>query len=105
MKRGDIVLVPFPFTNLQGIKRRPALVLYKGQKDAVVAFITSKLKTEGEFDVYVARDPENGLKQASLVKPGKLATLDFGLILGKIGSLEEEKLQEVIRKLTLMFQL
>jgi len=44
MKKGDIVLIPFPFTNLKGFKKRPAVILYKDNFDIVVTFITTKLK-------------------------------------------------------------
>lgn len=41
--KGKIVLVPFPFTDLSASKLRPALVLYEGYRDVVVAFISSKI--------------------------------------------------------------
>ena len=47
--RGKIVLIPFPFTDLTTAKLEIALVLYEGEKDVVVAFISSKIppKTRG----------------------------------------------------------
>ncbi|MEM3388199.1 MAG: hypothetical protein QW491_02100 [Thermoproteota archaeon] len=44
--KGKIVLVPFPFTDLTAVKLRPALVLFEGERDVVVAFISSRVPRE-----------------------------------------------------------
>ena len=44
MKKGDIVLVPFPFTDLTSEKNRPALVLLDHEEDVTLAFITTKIE-------------------------------------------------------------
>lgn len=43
MKKGDIILLPFPFTDLSGAKNRPAVLLVYNKLDIVVAFITTQL--------------------------------------------------------------
>jgi len=46
-ERWDIILVPFPFTDLQSIKKRPSLIVspdeYNRGSDVMIAFITSNL--------------------------------------------------------------
>ncbi len=54
--KGKIVLIYSPFTDLTGRKLRPALVLYDSSKDAVVAFISSRIeKYEAETDILISR--------------------------------------------------
>jgi len=77
MRKGDIVLIPFPFTNLEGVKNRPAVILYKGELDVVVTFITTQLKWSEQTDVLVEPDEINRLKKTSLIRTNKLATLEI----------------------------
>jgi len=102
--RGKIVLVPFPFTDLTAAKLRPALVIYEGEKDAVVAFISSKIPSElSEVDILITRGypgfRRTGLKAESVIRLDKIATVLKDLILGELGELDEELKKEVNQKL------
>ena len=79
-RRGDIVLVSFPFTDLTSSKRRPALILSPdcfnaAGEDLVLAAITSHI-TDDPNAVHLRRGDfaEGGLPKASMVKTTKLFT-------------------------------
>jgi mRNA interferase MazF len=102
--KGKIVLVPFPFTDLTAAKLRPALVIYEGEKDVVMAFISSKIPSELSYvDVSIIKNHagfgKTGLKVDSIVKLDKIATVLKDLIVGELGELDEELKQEVNQKL------
>jgi mRNA interferase MazF len=102
--KGKIVLVPFPFTDLTVAKLRPALVLYEGDKDVIIAFISSKTPSEpSTTDVLITKNhsafKNSGLKVDSVIKLNKIATVLKDLIVGEIGELNEELRKEVNQKL------
>jgi len=88
MKKGDIVLIPFPFTDLTGNKNRPALVLINSDEDVSVCFITTQTKRKTEYDLSVQPSDLNGLKKPSLIRLNKLATIDKNLVIGRLGELD-----------------
>jgi len=88
MNKGDIVLIPFPFTDLTGNKNRPAVILIESEDDVTVCFITTQLKWQSEYDIAVQHTVLNGLKKPSLIRLSKLATLDKELIIGRLGVLD-----------------
>lgn len=51
MQKGDIVLIQFPFSDLSGNKKRPALVLVGRELDITVAFISTQLKWKEPTDI------------------------------------------------------
>ena len=92
---GTIVLTRFPFTDLSGAKRRPALVVSRDndrRPDLVVCFITSVPRT-GPDMAPLAPTGGTGLKVASVVRFDKLATLDRSVIAGKLGEAPAEWLR------------
>ncbi len=66
MNKGDIVLIPFPFTDLTGLKNRLALVLINSEFDITVAFISSQLRSESDTDLLLLPSEINGLKKKSI---------------------------------------
>ncbi len=99
MKKGDIVLVPFPFTDLTNKKRRPAFVLLAGESDIVLAFITTKLFYDQVASIQLTPSKTNGLKSDSMIRIDKVMTFDRELVIGKLGNVSNEKINEVNRKM------
>ncbi len=107
MTKGKIVLTSFPFTDLSGSKRRPALIVSKenSREDVIVAFITSRLYKESETDLLINNEhpdfAKTGLKVPSLIRLSKLATLEKALIVGEIGYCGDNLLVQINSKLKL----
>lgn len=94
---GDIVLVPFPFTDLTSSKLRPALIVSKDgghRDDVIVCFITSNLdQARDGTSLFLEKGTQTGLKVRSAVKLHRIATLKKSIIIGKLGSVEKQVLQ------------
>ena len=111
ISKGDIVLVPFPFTNLLSDKVRPALVIsVKNDIDTTVAFISSViteniLKTELVLEKDHSDFPLTGLKKPSVFKTGKILTLEKEKILRRLGRISPALQKEIDIKLKLAFGL
>ena len=88
-KVGDVVSVAFPFSDLQGQKRRPGLVLVSGDVDLLVARVTTHPPRDSS-DVALNRWAEIGLPRASTIRLTKLATIDHRLVHHKIGHLHAD---------------
>lgn len=103
--KGDVVVVPFPFSDLSNSKKRPALVLASLEgEDLILSQITSK----NIFDSYSIEiktsDFSNGtLNKDSNVRPNKIFTADKNIILYKIGNLTNKKMDEVTSKVVEIF--
>jgi mRNA interferase MazF len=109
LKRGDIVLVPFPFTDLSGQKVRPAVVIsVENDIDVSVAFISSVVhveSAEAEF-VLLASHPHfsrTGLRKSSVFKMSKVLTLERSAILRKLGKIHPSIQRELDAKFKLAF--
>lgn len=98
-KRGEVVLLPFPFTDHSGTKRRPALILstedYNARHpDIIVAPITSNVATVRPDDTVLTDWATAGLLKPSVVK-ALLGTVEQALVVKSLGSLSANDLQGV----------
>ena len=105
MAKADIILIPFPFTNLSDTKIRPCLVLIDAEYDVTVSFITTQTGWNDHASVSIKPTESNVLKKESFIRLSKLATIDKELIIGKIGELNSNEMISVNQKLKEVFQL
>lgn len=101
-KFGDIVLIGFPHTDLQGMSKRPAVVIYdSGDQDVLVARVTTQGHTT-EADYKVSAWRKCGLLAESYIRLGKQATIEKRYILKHLGTLdvsEIETIKLILRKI------
>jgi len=99
--KGDVIVVPFPFSDLTEAKRRPALVItsFEGD-DVILCQITSKtIKDNYAVSLNDEHFETGSLKQSSNIRPNRIFTADSRIVLYRIGNLKTEKLTEVINKI------
>jgi mRNA interferase MazF len=103
--KGDIVVVPFPFSDLSDAKRRPALVVATlAGDDVILCQITSQARKDVSAIALNIEELRGGtLNQQSNIRPNRLFTCDSGIILYRIGSLSDLKMTEVTGKIIELF--
>jgi len=99
--KGEVVVVPFPFSDLSSTKRRPALVIAALEGDDVILCqITSKSVSDIYSIPLSLSDFKSGtITQDSNIRPNRLFTADSNIILYQAGELKPSKLQEVVNKI------
>jgi mRNA interferase MazF len=99
--KGDVVVIPFPFSDLSQSKRRPALIIASLEgEDTILCQITSKTIKDSYAIAIDSKDFTSGsLKQQSNVRPNRIFTADSHIILYKIGKIKKEKMAQITDKI------
>lgn len=112
LKKGNIVLAEFPFTDLSQKKLRPALVLWASSTidEITICFISSQNVTSLSLDEFAlnASDPEfysTGLRVYSKVRVTRIVTLEQRLIVRRLGELGSQQMQQLNATIIQAFQL
>lgn len=99
--KGDIVVVPFPFSDLSEAKKRPAFVVNKlSGDDIILCQITSQtIKDKYSISLRKTDFAVGNLSVNSNIRPNRIFTADNNIILYKVGNIKEGKTKEVIKKI------
>ncbi len=102
---GEVVLVPFPFSDLSQTKVRPAVCLADaGRGDWILCQITSKSYGDPHAIVLDSHDFASGnLKMLSYARPGKLFTANEQLLVGSVGTLASTTFHGLITTIAACF--
>ena len=104
--KGNVVVLPFPFSDLSSSKKRPALVAatLKGD-DLILCQITSEARKD-EYSILLLSEhfKDGSLNLSSTIRPNRLFTADKSIILYKIGTLKNTKIKEVEEKIIQIFK-
>jgi len=105
--QGDVLLIPFPFTDFSTLKQRPAIVLSSdtfnnSHSDVVVMAITSQIPQNIPSEDYLLSQEEielAHLPKSSLIKTGKIVTINKMLVRKKLGTLPASTTEKLKAKL------
>ncbi len=109
LEPGADVLVPFPFTDLSGAKRRPGLVVsptISQPNDVISCAISAQVPPSlSQWEVALEAGDLVGprLPRSSVIRADKLFTMHRGLIVSRFGQVTAPKLAEVLARLRQLF--
>jgi mRNA interferase MazF len=105
--KGDVIVLPFPFSDLSSSKRRPALVVAKlTGSNLILCSISSQNRTGNKYaiELKTSEMKRGDLKKTSYIHPDIIFTADMGLVSYKIGEITSKKMNIVTNTLVKIFQ-
>lgn len=95
--KGDVVVLPFPFSDLTANKKRPALVVANLTGDDIIVCLITSQNAKDKYAILLSSSDfaDGKLKQNSNIRPNRLFTADSNIILYRVGALEKSKSEEV----------
>jgi mRNA interferase MazF len=104
--KGQVVIFPFPFSDLSGSKRRPALVLASLTGDDLICCQITSQFNKDEYSISLTKEDfiKGSLPVPSMIRPNRLFTVDKKIILGSAGTLSSSKVNEVVQRLLEFFK-
>jgi len=100
--KGEIVVIPFPFSDLSNQKRRPALVVTSLQgTDIILCQITSQNSAKDKYSIPITQNDfkQGTLKNNSYVRPNRLFTADSNIVNYSVGVLKSTTLNKIISEI------
>ena len=99
--KGDVVVIPFPFSDLSEVKKRPAFVVNSLSGDDIILCQITSQAIKDKYSVSLKKIDfvSGGLSVNSNIRPNRIFTADKGIILYKVGNVKESKKKEVIQKI------
>jgi len=99
--KGDVVVLPFPFSDLSQTKRRPALVVAEAGGDELLfcQIISQDIRDRHAIPLDVADFQSGSLKKTSNIRPNRIFTADSEIILYQAGHITPEKTACVVEEL------
>ena len=99
--KGDIVVLNFPFSDLSGTKRRPALVLADLMGNDIVLCQVTSIATKDVYSIQIEDEDyiRGPLKTKSIIRPNKVFTADKSLVLYVACTIGNEKVNKTTETL------
>ena len=103
--KGDVIVLPFPYTDFSGVKKRPAIVIatLRGQ-NVILAQITTNQRNDEDLVSLTRKDFASGaLSSDSFIMASLIFTTDSSKVEYKAGKIKPDKIKEVQNKLVEVF--
>lgn len=97
---GEVILVPFPFSDLSGVKKRPAMVLADigGGHEVVCLMLTSVPVKSEKYEYGITHWKEAGLLKPTIARIHRLFTLHRNMVKKKLGRLAAEEYNIILQR-------
>ncbi len=104
--KGEVVVIPFPFSDLSNTKKRPALVIKPLTGDDTILCQITSMQRQDQYSVSVSSSDfdQGSLSKDSFVRTNRLFTADSNIIIKSVGILKSKKMSEIITKLVQLIQ-
>jgi mRNA interferase MazF len=104
--KGDVIVIPFPFSDLSGSKRRPALVLADLPGDDILLCQITSQHTRDQFAVLLSQTDfmSGSLPVDSYIRPSRIFTADKRIIIRKAGTTKTNVVNEAVQNIIDLLQ-